>query len=149
MNLLAIDSGFRYFGWAVFEDGLLKGADLGRNATGEPPNFLSLVDVLRSYSWRDAVAVIEFPHFRSSTPNVDSLLKLAAGCGAYTALLQASRFSVEWVKPSSWKGSVPKAIMCRRIVDKLSEEEYSMINKPLDHNVLDAVGVGLWKAQRL
>lgn len=156
MTLLSLDPGFRYFGWAAFSGKTLQKAGRIDNRTEEelfrltqPPIFTGLVDVIEMFQWETATAVIEFPVVRVSTPNTEALLKLSSACGAYTSLLQAAGFSVEWVFPSTWKGSVPKKIMCRRIVDKLSPSEYSCIDKPRDHNVLDAIGVGLWKIQRL
>jgi len=155
-DLLAIDAGFQHFGWSVFSQGSLVEADLGTNETLEfslgvqPPNFEKVLsEIILSNQWSSPLAVIEYPKNRISTPNVDSLLKLAASCGAYTALLQAAGFSVEWVLPHEWKGHVPKQVMCKRILDKLETHEYSKVRRLKNHNVLDAVGVGLWKLKRL
>ena len=152
-DLLTIDSGFREYGWAVFSKGQLIAADLGRNEGGPPRQPVSFADtfveILSRFSWESPKAVIEFPKNRISTPNVDALLKLASSCGAYTSLLQAAGFEVKWVYPHEWKGHVPKQIMCKRILDKISEKEYPAINRRGNHNVLDAIGVGLWESQRL
>tara|TARA_Y100000592_G_scaffold75329_1_gene117632 strand:- start:1335 stop:1808 length:474 start_codon:yes stop_codon:yes gene_type:complete len=152
-DLLSIDSGFREFGWAAFFGGELVCAGLGINAGGpprQPVNFAdTFVPILERFEWNSAKAVIEFPKNRISTQNVDALLKLASSCGAFTSLLQAAGFEVEWVYPHEWKGMVPKHIMCKRILDKVTPSEYDVIDRPRNHNVLDAVGVGLWKSQRL
>lgn len=152
-DLLAIDSGFREYGWAAFFEGTLVAADLGQNegsAPRQPVSFAdTFVEILSRFDWISPKAVIEFPKNRISTPNVDALLKLASSCGAYTSLLQAAGFEVEWVYPHEWKGHVPKHIMCKRVLDKISEKEYAAMERRGNHNVLDAIGVGLWKSQRL
>lgn len=54
--------------------------------------------------------------------------------------------------PHSWKGSVPKEIMAKRILKRLSDDEKRRIVKApesLHHNVLDGVGVGLHHLKRL
>jgi hypothetical protein len=115
----------------------------------QPPNFCSLAKVIEGYDWLSKVAVIEFPIIHKTTPNPNDIVKLASASGAYTALLQNAGFFVEWVEPRSWKGTVPKKIMVKRIIAKLSEEEYANINHSKNHNLIDAVGVGLWKIKRL
>lgn len=56
-------------------------------------------------------------------------------------------------KPAEWKGQVPKAVMNRRVVRRLTDEEHSRIERPgalsLEHNILDAVGIGLYHLKRL
>ena len=59
---------------------------------------------------------------------------------------------IESVSPREWKGQVPKNIMTMRIASALSETERANIEKcaaGLKHNVLDAVGIGLWKLGRI
>lgn len=55
-------------------------------------------------------------------------------------------------KPREWKGQVPKDAMVKRIESKLTQEEKGRIEKcsaSLRHNVLDAVGIGLFHLGRL
>jgi len=155
-NLLCIDPGFRYFGFAVFgEDSTLVHAGLSKTKkdqweawSGQPPSFLNIAYLLDNYEWLERRAVIEIPKVHRDTPNTEAITKLSAACGAYTAILQAAGFCVEWVEPRVWKGTTPKDVMFNRIIAKLSEEEYTYIDKPKDHNVVDAIGVGLWKIKR-
>lgn len=154
-NLLSIDPGFRYFGFALFSEGSLIRAGLSKTSSekwevweGQPPDFTNLIEIVQSLVWKDKVAVIEFPQVYKETPNPNDIVKLASACGAYTAILQSLGFTVSWVKPKDWKGTVPKEIMLKRILAKLETSEYAFIENPKDHNIIDAIGVGLWKLNR-
>jgi len=154
-KILSIDPGFKYFGFAILDDSEVLSAGLSKTKVGawatksrQPPSFLALLDVVQAYEWESRHAVIEFPRVHRDTPNNDSIVKLAAACGAYTALLETQDFTIEWVEPREWKGMVPKDIMYKRIIAKLNTEEYSRIDKPQDHNVIDAVGIGLWQIRK-
>ncbi len=50
--------------------------------------------------------------------------------------------------PGDWKGQVPKAIHHERIRRVLSTKELGLVSR-VDHNVMDAVGLGLWALGRL
>lgn len=155
-TLLSIDPGFRYFGFAVFgEASTLVHAGLSETKkdqweawSGQPPSFLNIAYLLDDYDWVERNAIIEIPKVHRDTPNTEAITKLSTACGAYTAILQAAGFNVEWVEPRAWKGMVPKNVMFNRIIAKLSDEEYTYIHKPKDHNVVDAIGIGLWKIKR-
>lgn len=155
-TLLTIDPGFRYFAYAVFSGRALACADLTRAEkaedwdtwTRQPPSFTDLKGVVEAHEWATRAAVIEFPQVHRDTPNPNDIVKLASACGAYTAILQALGFSVSWVAPSEWKGTVPKDVMFKRILAKVTPDDYIRIRKPKDHNVIDAVGIGLWHLSR-
>lgn len=154
VQLLSIDPGFRYFAFALFKDAELQDADILKTKsdnwevwTKQPPSFLNIAYLLDNYEWEDRKAIIEIPRINQNTPNTEAIIKLSLACGAYTSILQAAGFEVEWVEPKTWKGQVPKDIMCKRIIAKLSQLEYSNIKKPKDHNVIDAIGIGLWKVK--
>lgn len=155
-SLLAIDPGFRYLGFSVFNRGELVKAGLSKAEdeedwdrwTNQPPSFLHIIEIIHAYHWESPVAVIEFPKIHRDTPKNESIIKLAAACGAYASLLQAAGFVIEWVEPRAWKGTVPKDIMYKRILAKLPESEYHKIERLKDHNVIDAVGIGLWKIRK-
>lgn len=55
--------------------------------------------------------------------------------------------------PRQWKGQVPKDVMVERIKKHLSQEELKRIELPsarsLQHNVFDAIGIGLHHLGRL
>ena len=85
-----------------------------------------------------------YPGARKNDPN--DLVDLACVAGAL-----GNEFT-EYVYPRTWKGQVPKVVMGKRIMSRLSEGEKWNIEKcpeSLKHNVLDAIGIGLWKLGRL
>lgn len=154
-DLISIDPGFRYFGYSIFSENKIIYADLSKVESdqweaweGQPPLFTHLKDIVESQTWSQRKAVIEFPQVYQETPNPNDIVKLASACGAYTAILQSLGFEVIWVKPKEWKGTVPKDVMLKRILAKIEESEYPCIMKPKDHNVIDAIGVGLWRLNR-
>lgn len=56
------------------------------------------------------------------------------------------------VSPFAWKGNTPKGIQAARILSALSKEEHDAVTWPkksLRHNVIDAIGIGLWHTGRL
>lgn len=154
-DLLTIDPGFRYFAYSIFYNKEIELADLSKTKsedwgawTGQPPSFLDIQDIVSQFEWETKLAIIEFPQIHRDTPNPNDIVKLASACGAYTSLLQTFGFSVVWVRPSEWKGTVPKEIMTKRIFAKIKESEYTKVKKLKDHNVIDAIGVGLWHLNR-
>lgn len=155
-TLLAIDPGYRYFGYSIFggkkilKAGLSKAleSDAWDRWTGQPPSFTEIAELILNTEWEVRHAIIEFPKVHRDTPNAESIVRLAAACGAYTSLLQAAGFFTEWVEPRSWKGTVPKDIMYKRILAKIPESQYVNIDRIHDHNVIDAVGIGLWKIKK-
>lgn len=50
------------------------------------------------------------------------------------------------IKPVAWKGNVPKAVHHERLKKELSRSELRLV--PEDHNVWDAVGLGLYALGR-
>lgn len=158
-TLLSIDPGFRYLGYSVFSEGTLLEAGLLKSAETpsswavwgkQPPSFLHLVEVIRKFDWvEQCSAVIEYPKVHKDTPNPEAIVKLAAACGAYTGLLQAAGFGLIWVEPYTWKGNVPKEVSTRRILAKIPKEDYSKISNVRDHNILDAIGIGLWATKKI
>lgn len=55
----------------------------------------------------------------------------------------------EAVKPSEWKGQVPKNIHKHRILKALTQLEMRSIITPDNHNTIDAIGIGLFALGRL
>jgi len=155
VDLLTIDPGFRYFAYAMFSESEIAYADISKTKsedweawTGQPPSFLEIQEIVSQFEWGAKMAIIEFPQIHRDTPNPNDIVKLASACGAYTSLLQRLGFSVVWVRPAEWKGTVPKDVMTKRILAKIKECEYSRIKNAKDHNVIDAIGIGLWHLNR-
>lgn len=89
-----------------------------------------------------------YPGARAEDPN--DLIQVARAVGQWE---QATSFQVlELVHPRTWKGTVDWRVMCRRIVQALSESERAKIPELPEgklHNVLDAIGLGLWALGRI
>jgi hypothetical protein len=99
----------------------------------------------------EAPVVIEHPRVYPGMPQVDlnDLLDVVA-VGATVAA--SFRCEVQTVFPSEWKGTMKKAAMLDRIWSKLSADEKLVVqktNKSDSADILDAIGIGLWKLGRL
>ena len=86
-----------------------------------------------------------YPGVRAQNPN--DLLPLAYVCGAVQARIDA--FDRLMPFPREWKGSVPKEVFTRRILQRLDHDALKIISglkcpAAKKHNVIDAVGLGLW-----
>lgn len=147
-NLVAIDPGKRT-GWALFRHERLKVC--GYVKVIELDKIPSAPQVLiEQPRW--------YPHERKI--DLNDLLDLSVLVGEIKENHCRRYAKVKLVFPRTWKGSVPKPIMSQRIYKTLTAEERVLL--PLkrghkvsksaldhDHNVLDAVGLGLWKLGRL
>lgn len=138
-GIVAIDPG-KHQGWALYLCGELTACGLG--------------DPILTV--RPSVAVVELPQvYRQSKMKGDpnDLIRLAFDAGRRVERLADI---VETFKPSEWKGQVPKEIHHPRILAELYERErdeyaYCVRNVPksYQHNVLDAVGLGLWYVKKI
>ena len=118
-------------GYAVFNNGVLV-------ETGNEPHLSAVCDTL----------VIELPqvyqHGRSKgDPN--DLIRVAFYAGSCTRI---GHGVLSTPTPAEWKGQTPKAICAERIKAVLAVHELVHLYKA-DHNVLDAVGIGLWALGRM
>lgn len=137
--LAAIDPGANA-GVAYFVDGYLILAEL---VTDPDYHVHTAIDRL----------VIELPLVYlggRSKVNPNDLIKLAFRTGRITAGIPNSK--VEFVRPVSWKGGVPDSVLYKRITSKLNDKEAKAlpdIGKSRLHNVLDAIGIGLYSLGRM
>lgn len=143
--MIAIDPGVKACGVARFDDrGVL------RVARYEPVE--ELHDSLDDFLYGDSL-VVEMPRIYPGSSqqkgDLNDLLNLAAIVGRCEALYGS--MCRERVFPAQWKGQVPKKIMTARILSKLSKVERDCIVHAgaKDHNIIDAIGIGLWKLGRL
>lgn len=161
---LAIDPGLRQCGVAMFEGGALNGAWLARNrrkAERGPEAWYSMAESVL-YSWiKRAPArgqlvhdlVIEVPqiYWRANRGgNAADLIELAGVVGAVSQALPVLN-RVHFL-PRKWKGQTPKPVHNRRVLAKLQEPERAFIEPTpasLLNNVVDAVGLGLYRLGRL
>jgi len=102
---------------------------------GQPP--LSVCELME---WR--------PDDRRS--NAQDLIRVATIGAAVAGMLSPEP---AFVTPNEWKGQVPKEIMGSRILHSLQWDEANRAGKDiptnLRHNVIDAVGIGLWAVGRM
>lgn len=138
MILTAIDPGV-CTGWASFYSG-----------------HLALCGITNELRYLPGDIVIEKPQVYRATrskgdPN--DLIDLAILVGRY---VERCNGDVTLVTPAEWKGQVPKHIHARRILDALTDGERRVatvesakLSKSSRHNMIDAIGLGLWKLGRL
>lgn len=87
---------------------------------------------------------------RAGKGDANDLIAVAFAAG----VVAADFCTYEQVPARVWKGSVPKQIMLKRILSKLSDTELAAVrglglNKKAEENVIDAIGIGLFKLGRL
>lgn len=147
--IVTVDPGKHYHGLAVFSHGELRVASLiPRKEIGV---------WVRANEWCvPEVLVVEQPHkqFRTVNYNILTALACAAGevAGAFMGLQHTEH--VQYIWPSTWKGQLDKPKSHKRIRVELSKAEFARIVMPsqvktLGHNVMDAVGIGLWRVGRM
>lgn len=144
-RLVALDPGDAT-GWAFFEEGLLVAAGCSK-----PDDICD--DVPRG-ALRADIVVIELPQNWPGKTPITSIITLAVRVGTFKERWERYGASVELVWPTTWKGSVPKKIHNDRVLEALSAAERKLLPKrprakDFDHNMLDAVGIGLWKLGRM
>ncbi len=133
--LVAIDPGADT-GWAAFDDGHLVQVGLGIPHLGG--------DV-----------IIELPQiYTRSKADPNDLITLAVKVGQLKADAERAGCKVYLVHPHTWKGNAPKAVMGKRIVSRLDDAELEVLARvkcaaSKRHNVVDAVGIALWRLGRL
>lgn len=170
--LLCIDPGLRCVGMAVFSpSGRLLRAGLARSCVKSP--------IRGAPAWRGAAqaAQVWYEYMPDDTPgavppmvrpqlvvveeqkinfgrtkNPDDLLQCNGAAGAIS--MAFADCLIQGVIPENWKGSIPKEDMTARIQSRLEErpEELRCVEScptGLRHNILDAVGIGLWFFGRL
>ena len=155
--LLAIDPGLDT-GWALFTDA----GELVACGLGDP----RMSDRHRVSEIRSVVIEQPFIYPRGQTKNPNDVLALALNAGEWAGLYRQWA-EVKYVLPFQWKGSVPKAISHSRIWGKLGDTEKTVVDLAMErgrscttkalgrpiassrrHNVLDAVGLGLFAVSR-
>lgn len=162
MRILTLDPGLRAPGLAAFEGGELVWASSMHSSTGcRGPEQWARVSRATSDSFSVKfpsgnvdVLVVEKPQVYTcrNNANPDDLIELSAALGACVATVEAYYFIEKYVTylPREWKGQVPKEVHHRRIRRALKGTEQAALKKclagiqpDLQHNALDAVGLGL------
>ena len=145
MTHLSIDPGTKEMGWALFEDKELSICGLARGKS-----WIETVQALPKFTIRRLV-IEDQQIYRRSTINAHSLLAVARVVGAVLAYYDFPEFKL--VTPAKWKGQLPKEVCNRRTLSKLTESELRQLEiapcpPSLKHNLIDAVGIGLWATKR-
>jgi len=141
--VLALDPGTRA-GWALFVEGILQEA----GTFNDKSLWDQVADLLQGAEEGKATVVIEYPQWRKGSPMPPAkLIPLAFRAGELSGLYKREGHTVHLVRPTDWKGSVPKKIHQRRIEAVLSEEERGRLKD--NHNAKDAAGIGLYHLGRL
>lgn len=149
METLSIDPGKRSIAWALWVHGWLKGCGYLSHKEAEwfsetKRMFFGLMSRLGTPD----VAVVELPRIypkdRSKRPNDCIDLSAITGlCGTY------SKEKSVLVHPQEWKGQLPKNVSRSRIMRVLNPAEKTIAEAFVDnHNVMDAIGIGLWFHKR-
>lgn len=144
MNVLTIDPG-NVTGWARFTDKKLVAAGTVKKADA----------FVADPHWRPDLVLIEMPRwYPHDHSDVNDLLDLSVFVGELKQHYESLGHLVELVWPRTWKGNVPKGITNRRVLAALTPEEVALLPKrprakDFDHNMLDAIGLGLWKLWRI
>lgn len=86
----------------------------------------------------------------------NDIVKLATDAGEWAGMYRACGVERHYVEPAEWKGQAPKDVHHARVWSKLTDDERDVVNEAVRgiapskrHNVLDAVGLGLFVAKRL
>lgn len=170
-TLISFDPGLREAGLAVFTDGLLAAAFLVRNPNTKDRGgkaWLAMgqeVDTLLSETvpglplrlhLHGSMFVSEIPQVyregKSANVSPDDLTNLTGVVGCVIGFLDP--VEVKTYVPAEWKGQVPKDIHNKRIKASLSMDEKAILEgvkcpASLLHNVVDAIGVGLFELGRM
>lgn len=147
-NILAIDPGKHFFGYAFFRWGSLL------HAGSEKVEKIGSVSLeLKDYG--AIQLVLERPEvYRQRALKGDPKHLIDLGITLGRVVENFPHCYYEYVLPKVWKGQVPKKIMNDRVYGRLSTNEKKIVDtsrapKTRRHDMLDAVGIGLWKLRRL
>lgn len=152
---ISIDPGLRHTAVAIWEGTRLVRAGLVKNQVDasirDAPAWAAMGDavwewIFREYAFKVCQVVVEIPqvyqHARGVNP--DDLLQLAGVDGAILGRLHGAE--VISYRPAAWKGQTPKEITQARTEAVLAPGERKAMEMPaksLQHNVWDAVAIGL------
>jgi len=155
ISVIAIDPG-KDTGWAFFRRGVLTAS--GLIVEKDFSTYYDELEALCRTHWDvDMVGVVEKPRIydrRRWKGDPNDLIDVAVKAGASAHALSYSS-AVELVTPQEWKGQQPKNVNHAQTLVRLISEELEVLNKAKEkislkkiHNVLDAVGIGLWRLGR-
>jgi len=134
-------------GWALFDSDKLVACGLG------DPSCNPYVQSIATSGQLESVTV-ERPAINRATKRPEDIITLALNAGQWTGVFRAC-CPVEFVDVVRWKSGVPKEKHQPRIKDALRPDERHMLDAMLaafsvarGHNIVDAVGIGLFVVGR-
>lgn len=138
--LYAVDPGKARSSVASFLDGVFVGCWM-----------VHVSDMQELAAEKRGRVVMELPVvYPGSRVRASDLVDLAAAGMAVASRLAAQGERIHTTSPSDWKGQVPKEVTRKRVLAKLTAPELSRLTeclapiKPsLQHNLFDAIGIGL------
>jgi hypothetical protein len=161
MKILTVDPGLRACGVALWIDAKLRRAELVPSGVQKIAHLGPAVSTMASRVYAAVgnidLVVVELPQTyrgRAAKGDANDLIAIATVGGA---ILRTFHSPGVLVLPHEWKGTIPKKtkegvnIIRERAREKLSEEELANVSLPassLEHNVYDAIGLGLWYLER-
>lgn len=155
--ILAIDPGIRGCGAAVFDGTALHWAGYVRNTatTGNGPfECASMADAVARELVTHTVTrlVLEWPQIYRAGKGKGDPNDLLCLAGVDAALAGWFRAPGTHVRPRAWKGTIDGDKLIKRIKMRVTPAERLCVVLPcpsLEHNVWDAIGLGLWAVGRL
>lgn len=148
-KLFSVDPG-KNTGWAYFEDGQLSAC--GLVVCLDTPSIERVIARVPEVSR----IVVEVPQVYSGPRAVgdpNDLVQVALCAGWVVGTYRSAAY--EAVRPAGWKGQETKEITQKRVLQSLCAAELKVLNaelknvkKNIAHNMLDAVGIGLWALRR-
>ena len=166
-RLAAVDPGVHGCGVAIFEGGTLIEAHytcpsrnpfhksehacgVGGNYTRAHCTAMEALKPIYDAHINELVVEHMYKYPGMDKINVNDLLDVQT----VAAMVAGSFSKTHSVYPPQWKGNVPKKIMTGRIKKLLTLDEWVIMSggdwpKSLEHNVVDAIGIGLWRLGRL
>ena len=162
-KVISFDCGLSYVGAAIFDCTTKALVDChyidtgidGRYGAEQVADLVLKVLKVFEKDLSNALITVEYPEQYAQTPAPRSSVQgLACTGGGIVCMLKREDNKVEFVLPKEWKKQVPKDIMLERIVNRLSDSEKAILEskrliKSKKHNVVDAIGLGLYKIGRL
>lgn len=160
--VVAIDPGLRACGVAVFTNGELTWCALVKNPEQKargPAAWRSMGVALHQavslyHMPKSTVWVVEQQQvYRFGKGDPADLLELSGVVGAAVAGTLTSSKLIGYL-PRQWKGQVPKATMVARIRERMRPSERVVLAEAavapsLEHNVVDAIGLGMYYLRRV
>lgn len=158
-TLISFDPGLRDAGVGVWENGKLSKAFLIQNPVKKERGGKAWMGMAKELfiKTQHLNGIDTYREFISEIPQVylqdkwkgdpADLIELAGVVGAAITVQMFWWDDVRTVLPKEWKGQISKEVCKKRIMTILSEEEKANIqwhSSSLDHNIVDAIGIGLY-----